>query len=85
MAALLFARAGFVRVSRPVSDFYAAGRLMPAFLNSMAIAGSSVAALAFAGASGAVDFDWEGVSVLLCGVGAGLIVAGLVVAPYLRA
>lgn len=84
MAALLFARAGLVRMTRPVSDFYAAGRLVPAFLNSLAIAGSSVAAVVFAGAAGAVDFDWQGVLILLLGAGLGLVLAGVLLAPYLR-
>lgn len=84
MAALLFARAGLVRLTRPLADYYAAGRLMPAFLNSLAIAGSSVAVLAFVGGAGAIDFSWQGAIVLLLGAGLGLVLAGLLIAPYLR-
>jgi cation/acetate symporter len=84
MAALIFARAGLVRIVRPVSDFYVAGRLMPAFFNGVAIAASSVAALVFVGAFGAVGFDWAGVTAPLLGGGLGLILAGLLLAPYLR-
>ena len=84
MAALIFARAGLVRVVRPVSDFYVAGRLMPAFLNGLAIAASAVAALVFVGALGGVGFDWRGVTAPLLGGGLGLILAGLLLAPYLR-
>lgn len=84
MAVLVFARAGLVRIVRPVSDFYVAGRLMPAFLNGLALAASSMAALVFVGVFGAVDFDWEGVTALLLGGGLGLILAGLLLAPYLR-
>lgn len=84
MAALLFARAGLVRLTRPLADYYAAGRLVPAFLNSLAIAGSSVAVLAFVGGAGAIDFGWQGATVLLLGAGVGLVLAGLLIAPYLR-
>ncbi|ODR98577.1 hypothetical protein AUC68_09230 [Methyloceanibacter methanicus] len=84
MAALLFARAGLVRLTRPLADYYAAGRLVPAFLNSLAIAGSSVAVLAFVGGAGAIDFDWQGAILLLLGAGVGLVLAGLLIAPYLR-
>ncbi len=85
MAALIFARAGLVRVVRPVSDFYAAGRLMPGVLNSLAIAASSVAALVFVGAFGGIGFDWEGVTAPVLGVGLGMLGAALLLAPYLRA
>jgi cation/acetate symporter len=84
MAVLIFARAGLVRIVRPVSDFYVAGRLMPAFLNGVAIAASSMAALVFVGALGAVGFDWSGVTAPLLGGGLGLILAGVLLAPYLR-
>lgn len=84
MAVLFFARGGLVRMTRPLSDFYTAGRLVPAFFNALAIAGSSVGAVVFAGASGAVDFDWQGTLVLLAGAGLGLVLAGVLLAPYLR-
>src|SRR5665809_65509 len=84
MAASIFARAGLVRLVRPVSDFYVAGRLMPAFLNGLAIAASAMAALVFVGAFGAVGFDWDGVTAPLLGGGLGLVLTGLLLAPYLR-
>ena len=84
MAALLFARAGLVRLTRPLADFFAAGRLMPAFLNAMAIGGSAVAAVVFVGGGGAIDFGWQGATLLLLGAGLGLVLAGLLIAPYLR-
>ncbi len=84
MAALIFARAGLVRLVRPVSDFYVAGRMMPAFLNGLAIAASAMAALVFVGAFGAVGFDWDGVTAPLLGGGLGLVLTGLLLAPYLR-
>jgi len=84
MAVLIFVRAGLVRLVRPVSDFYVAGRLMPAFLNGVAIAASCMAALVFVGALGAVGFDWQGVTAPLLGGGLGLILAGFLLAPYLR-
>ena len=84
MAFLIFARAGFVRIVRPISDFYVAGRLMPATFNGLAIAVSSIAALVFVGAAGAVGPNWEGVASLLIGGGLGLILSGVLLAPYLR-
>ncbi len=84
MAALIFAKAGLVRLVRPISDFYVAGRLMPAFLNGLAIAASAMAALVFVGAFGAVGFDWDGVTAPLLGGGLGLVLTGLLLAPYLR-
>jgi cation/acetate symporter len=82
---LIFARAGLVRVARPVSDFYVAARLMPAMFNGMAIAASFMAVLVFVGLAGGLGPDWQGVTTLLLGGGAGLIVAGVLLAPYLRA
>lgn len=84
MAALLFARAGLVRLTRPIADFFAAGRLMPAFLNGIAIAGSAVAIVVFVGGAGGIDFGWQGATLLLVGAGLGFVLAGLLIAPYLR-
>ncbi len=84
MASLLFARSGLVRLTRPLADFFAASRLMPALFNSIAIAGSSIAVLVFVGGAGAIDFAWQGVTRLLLGAGLGLVLAGLLLAPYLR-
>jgi cation/acetate symporter len=81
---LLFGRAGLVRIARPVSDFYVANRLMPALFNAMAIAVSSMAALVFVGAAGGVGPDWQGVTPLLLGGAIGLILSGILLAPYLR-
>ena len=81
---LLFARAGLVRIARPVSDFYVAGRLMPALFNAMAIAVSTVAALVFVGAAGGVGPAWQGLTALLLGGGIGLVLSGILLAPYLR-
>ena len=71
-------------MTRPLADFFAAGRLMPALFNSVAIAGSSVAVLVFVAGAGAIDFAWQGVTLLLSGVGLGLVATGLLLAPYLR-
>ena len=81
---LIFGRAGLVRVVRPVSDFYVAGRLMPALFNGLAIAVSLMAVLMFVGTGGAVGSGWEGLGTVLLGAGVGLLVGGLVLAPYLR-
>jgi len=84
MAFLIFARAGLVHLVRPVSDFYVANRLMPALFNSLALAVSIMAALVFVGVAGAVGPAWEGLGAVLLGGGLGLIVGGLLLAPYLR-
>jgi cation/acetate symporter len=84
LALLVIARAGVVRVARPISDFYVAGRLMPAMFNGLAIAVSFMAALAFAGLAGALGPDWEGSAALLAGGALGLILSGHLLAPYLR-
>lgn len=73
-----------MRVARPVSDFYVAGRLMPGMFNGMAIAASFVAVLVFVGLSGSLGPGWSGITTLLLGGGAGLVIAGVVLAPYLR-
>lgn len=84
MALLIFGRAGLVRIVRPISDFYVAGRLMPAMFNGMAIAASFMAVLVFAGLAGALGPGWEGLTNLLVGGGLGLIASGVLLAPYLR-
>ncbi|MEM9590831.1 MAG: hypothetical protein AAF967_05750 [Pseudomonadota bacterium] len=84
MAALFFARAGLVRMTRPLADYFAASRLVPALFNAVAIAASAMAVLVFVGGAGAIDFAWQGMLVLLLGAGVGLVLAGLLIAPYLR-
>lgn len=84
MMSLIFGRAGLVRIARPISDFYVAGRLMPAFFNGMAIAASFMAVLVFVGLAGALGPHWEGIGPLLMGGALGLIFSGVVLAPYLR-
>lgn len=84
LALLIFARAGVVRIVRPVSDFYVAGRLMPAMLNGMAIAVSFLAVLAFVGLAGSLGPGWNGITAVLLGGGLGLVLTGVLLAPYLR-
>jgi cation/acetate symporter len=84
MVVLLFGRAGLVWLVRPVSDFYAAGRLMPALFNGMAIAASYMAVLVFVGLAGGLGPHWDGATSLLLGGGIGLILAGILLAPFLR-
>ncbi len=74
-----------MRIARPVSDFYVAARLMPAMFNGMAIAVSFMAVLVFVGLAGGLGPDWQGVGALLLGGGLGLVVSGVLLAPYLRA
>jgi cation/acetate symporter len=73
-----------VRIARPISDFYVAGRLMPGMFNGMAIAASFAAVPVFVGMSGSLGPSWSGVSVVLLGGLAGLLLAGFLLAPYLR-
>jgi cation/acetate symporter len=80
----LYARAGAVAQRRPVSDFYVAGRLVPAPFNGVAIAIGLVPVLAFAGFAGALSQGWDGASLLAIGAGAGLAAIAFLIAPYLR-
>jgi cation/acetate symporter len=71
-------------LARPVSDFYVAGRLVPSVFNGMAIAASFMAVLAFAALAGAVGPGWEGSRTLLLAGAGGLVLGGVLLAPYLR-
>ncbi len=84
IALLIYLKAGAIAFGRPVSDFYVAGRLVPAFLNGMAIAVGLVGVLGFPALAGLLPQGWKGVWLLLLGAtGGGLIIAFLL-APYLR-
>ena len=52
---LIYAWAGAVRLTRPITDFYAAGAKVPAVYNGMAIAAGLVAALAYPALAGALE------------------------------
>src|SRR3990170_8301321 len=80
----LYARAGAVALRRPISDFYVAGRLVPALFNGMAIAICVVPVLAFAGLAGTLSQGWDGASLLVLGGAGGVLLIALFVAPYLR-
>jgi cation/acetate symporter len=80
----LYAMAGAVALRRPISDFYVAGRLVPALFNGMAIAICLIPVLAFAGLAGAISQGWDGASLLVLGGGGGVLLIALFVAPYLR-
>jgi cation/acetate symporter len=80
----LYAWAGTVSLRRPVSDFYVAGRLVPALLNGMAIAVCVLPVLAFAGFAGALNQGWDGASLLVLGGGGGIVLIAFLLAPYLR-
>ena len=80
----LYAKAGAVSRARPVSDFYVAGRLVPAVANGMAIAVCLLPVLAFAGLAGALSQGWDGASLLVLGGVGGLLLISLFIAPYLR-
>jgi cation/acetate symporter len=81
---LLYARAGLVALRRPMSDFYAAGRLVPSIVNGMAIAVCLVPMLALTGFAGALSQGWDGASLLVLGGGGGILLAAFFVVPYLR-
>lgn len=80
----LFAWVGAVRLARPVSDLYVAGRLVPAVLNGMAIAASFIAVLVFAALAGAIGTGWAASIPLVLGAAVGLIAPGLWLVPALR-
>jgi len=80
----LYAKAGAVGLRRPISDFYVAGRLVPAMFNGMAIAIGLIPVLAFAGLAGALSQGWDGASLLVLGGAGGLVLIALLLAPYLR-
>src|SRR3990170_545671 len=80
----LYAKAGAVALRRPISDFYVAGRLVPAMFNGMAIAVCLIPVLAFAGLAGALGQGWDGASLLVLGGGGGMLIIALFLAPYLR-
>ena len=84
VVAALYARVGTVALRRPVSDFYVAGRLVPAMFNGAAIAIGLVPVLAFAVLAGALSQDWDGLSLLALSGGAGLVTIAFLFAPYLR-
>ena len=69
-------------LGRPISDFYVAGRLVPAMFNGAAIAAAFVPMLAFAGLAGALS--GEGAWLLALGGGVSLVAIAFLLAPYLR-
>jgi cation/acetate symporter len=73
-----------VALRRPVSDFYVAGRLVPAMFNGAAIAAGLFPVLAFAGLTIALGGGWDGVSLLALGAGGGLAAIAFLIAPFLR-
>jgi cation/acetate symporter len=85
LAALaIYAKAGAVRLKRPISDFYAASAAIPAVTNGMAIAASFIAILAFAGLTGGLAQGWEEPAAVLIGSAVGFVLIAFLLAPYLR-
>ena len=80
----VYAKAGAVARTRPVSDFYVAGRLVPGPLNGMAIAICLLPVIGFAGLAGPLSQGWDGASLLVLGGVGGLLLISLFIAPYLR-
>ena len=80
----LYARAGVVALRRPVSDYYAAGRLVPAMLNGMAIAVCLLPMLALTGFAAALRQGWDGASLLVLGGGGGMLLTAFFISPFLR-
>jgi len=80
----LYAKAGAVALRRPISDYYVAGRLVPALFNGVAIAICLVPVLAFAGLAGALSQGWDGATLLVLGGAGGLLIIAFLLAPYLR-
>jgi len=80
----LYARAGLIALRRPMADFYAAGRLVPAPFNGAAIAIGVVAFIALTGFAGALIQGWDGASLLVLGAGGGMLLTAFFLAPHLR-
>ena len=80
----IYARAGAVASTRPISDFYVAGRVVPAMVNGVAIAACFIAVLAFAALAGSSSHGWEGLVGPVLGGAGGLVVIALLLAPYLH-
>jgi cation/acetate symporter len=80
----IYAKAGAVRLNRPISDFYGAGAAIPAVVNGMAIAASFIAILAFAILAGGLHQGWEGGTAVLVGAAVGILLIAFLLAPYLR-
>jgi cation/acetate symporter len=84
VALAVFLRAGAVTLTRPVSDYYVAGRLVPAMLNGMAIASSLAALIAYAVLAGGAEEGKARIVLVLLSGAAGLIGCGVLLAPSLR-
>ena len=84
LSLVLYARAGLVVPRRPISDFYAAGRLVPAPLNGAAIAVCFVVLIALTGFARAAARDWDAAFLLVLGAGGGLLLLAFLLAPQLR-
>jgi cation/acetate symporter len=80
----VFVRAGSVTIARPISDYYVAGRLVPAMLNGMAIAASFAAVLAYAVLAGSAGEGRARIMLVLLAGAAGLVGGGMLLAPSLR-
>lgn len=81
---LIYAFAGAGRLTRPITDFYVAGAKVPAIYNGMGIAAGFVAVLAYPALAGALAPGWRGAPLILGGGAGGLVLGGLLLAPYLR-
>jgi cation/acetate symporter len=84
VALAVFVRAGAVTITRPISDYYVAGRLVPAMLNGMAIAVSFAAVLAYALLAGSAGEGRARIVLVLLAGAAGLLGGGMLLAPFLR-
>lgn len=84
MVLAVFVRAGAVTVTRPISDYYAAGRLVPAMLNGMAIAASFIAVLTYAMLAGSAGEGRARTALVLFASAAGLVAGGMLLVPALR-
>lgn len=80
----VYVRAGAVTVTRPISDYYVAGRLVPAMLNGMAIAACFAAVLAYAVLAGSAVEGRARTGLVLLASAAGLLGGGMLLAPALR-
>ncbi|HTY03261.1 MAG TPA: sodium:solute symporter family protein [Rhodocyclaceae bacterium] len=81
---LLYASIGFMSKTAEVSEYYVAGRRVPAFFNGMATGGDWLSAASFIGMAGTLYANgYDGLAFILGWTG-GFCLVALLLAPYLR-
>ncbi|MGL5632718.1 MAG: VC_2705 family sodium/solute symporter, partial [Azovibrio sp.] len=80
----LYAAIGILSRTADISEYYVAGRRVPAFFNGMAIGADWMSAASFIGLAGTLYLSgYQGLAYVLGWTG-GFVLVGLLLAPYLR-